>query len=345
MRRSLEPRVPSFEFIGESTGASRRQVLAGLAAGATVLGAGPSVGRAQADQRLHFLVPAGVGGGWDQTARAVAEAMTRARLVQSATLEHVSGGGGARAIGYLVATGQSQAQTLLVSSTPIVLRAVRGARPSYRELLPVASVIGDYGVIAVRADSPYRDFAALVSAVRRSPDDIWIAGGSVRGGMDHVLAARIFNTAAGVEPKAVRYLPYDAGGAAMAALLGAQQVSVLSTGLGEVLETPDRGAIRVLAVTARERVAEAPDVPTLRELGHDVTFIDWRGFFAAPQLPAATADSHAELLGRLIETPEWEAVRSRHGWQKLHHVRAEFQAFLEAEESTARIYLTALDLV
>ena len=340
MRRSLQLPVPS----SRSTGASRRSVLAGLGGAATVLAAAPSGVVAQADQRLHFLVPAGVGGGWDQTARAVAETMTRAGLVQSTTLEHVTGGGGSRAIGYLVSTGQSQQRTLMVSSTPIVLRAVRGASPSYRELQPVASVIGDYAVIAVRADSPHRDLASLATAVRRAPGDVRIAGGSVRGGMDHLLAARVFNVASGVEPKAVTYLPYDAGGAATTALLTGQ-VDVLSTGLGEVLETPDRSAMRVLAVSAPERVAEAPDLPTLRELGHDVTFVNWRGFFAAPQLPAATADSYAALLGRLLETPEWEAVRARHAWQTLYHARAEFSAFLEAEEATARQYLRALAIV
>jgi putative tricarboxylic transport membrane protein len=339
MRRSLEPRVSS----RQAGGASRRQALAGLAAGAAALAAGPRLGLAQADQRLHFIVPAAAGGGWDQTARAVAEALTRAGLVRTTTLEHVSGGGGARAIGYLISTGQSQQQTLLVSSTPIVLRAVRGASPSYRELQPVASVIGDYAVIAVRADSPHRDFASVAAAVRRAPGELRIAGGSVRGGMDHLLAARMFNVASGVEPRAVRYLPYDAGGGALEALL-TNQVEVLSSGLGEVLAASQSRDIRVLAVTAPERLAEAPDVPALRELGHDVTFVNWRGFFAAPQLPAATADDYAALLGQLVETPEWDSIRGRHGWQKLYHARADFQAFLEAEEAVARQYLTALGL-
>jgi putative tricarboxylic transport membrane protein len=317
--------------------------LAGLAAGAAALAAGPRLGEAQADERLHLIVPAAAGGGWDQTARAVADALTRAGLVRTTTLEHVSGGGGARAIGYLISTGQRQQQTLLVSSTPIVLRAVRGASPSYRELQPVASVIGDYAVIAVRADSPYRDFASVAAAVRRRPGEFRIAGGSVRGGMDHLLAARMFNVASGVEPRAVRYLPYDAGGGALEALL-TDQVEVLSTGLGEVLAASQSRDIRVLAVTAPERLPEAPDVPTLRELGHDVSFVNWRGFFAAPQLPAAMADDYAELLGQLVETPEWDSIRGRYGWQKLYHARADFQAFLEREEAVAREYLTALGL-
>lgn len=341
MRRSSSIRAAS----SSAPAVLRRQILYGLAAGAAALAAGPTISLAEASQRLHFLVPAGVGGGWDQTARAVAQAMTQAQLIESATLEHVSGGGGARAIGYLLTTGQTQERTLMVSSTPIVLRAVRGASPSYKELQPVASVIGDYAVIAVRADSRYRDFASLAAAVRRAPGDIWVAGGSVRGGMDHVLAARIFNTAAGVDPKAVKYLPFDAGGGAMEALLTTPQVEVLSTGLGEVLGSSEQSALRLLAVTSPERVPEATEVPTLRELGHDVTFVNWRGFFAAPQLPAATADAYAALLGQLIETPEWDAVRRRNAWQTIYHARDDFGAFLEAEEAKARASLQALDII
>ena len=326
---------------------TRRRTLAALG-GATAVAAAvagrPATVFAQASRRLHFLVPAGVGGGWDQTARAVAEAVKRAGLVDSTTLEHVSGDGGARAISYLMATGQTQPQTLMVSSTPIVLRAVRGASPSYRELKPVAALIADYAVIAVRADSPYRDFAALAAAVRQAPGDMRIAGGSVRAGMDHLLAARIFNLASGVDPKQIVYYPYDAGGAALGALLSGQ-VQALSTGLGEVLDAPGSSDLRVLAVTAAERVPEASGLPTLRELGHDVTFMNWRGFFGAPQLPDATADAHAELLGKLVATPEWETVRASHAWQTLYRPRAEFAALLEAEEATARRTLVALGMV
>lgn len=324
-------------------GATRRRVLGGLAAaGAVLAGAGGSL--AQEQNRLHFLVPARAGGGWDQTARAVADAMTKAKLVRSATLEHVSGGGGAKAISYLMTTGATQQDTLMVSSTPIVLRAVRGATPSYRELQPIASLIGDYTVIAVRANGPFADFSSLVSAVRRDPSRVRVAGGSLRGGMDHVLAARAFSISSGVEPREVVYLPYDAGGNAVSALM-TDQVNVLSVGLGEILAAPEASQIRVLAVTAAERLPEAPNLPTLRELGHDVTFINWRGFFGAPQMPAATADAHAVLIGRLLETPAWEATRARYAWQTLYRPRADFAAFLAQQEATAKRVLAALDII
>lgn len=331
------------EMLTVDANATRRRVLGGLAAGGALLtGAGRAL--AQAQSRLHFLVPARAGGGWDQTARAVADAMTKAKLVQSATLEHVSGGGGAKAISYLITTGATQQDTLMVGSTPIVLRAVRGATPSYHELQPIASLIGDYTVIAVRANGPFADFSSLVSAIRRDPSSVRVAGSSLRGGLDHVLAARAFSTAAGVEPREIVYLPYDAGGNAVTALL-TDQVNVLSGGLGEILGSPEASQLRVIAVTAAERVPDAPNLPTLRELGYDVTFINWRGFFGAPQMPAATADAHAVLLGRLLETPAWETVRSRYAWQTLYRPRAEFGAFLAEQEATAKRVLAALDII
>ena len=342
------PRMSRFdEKISTRPAVTRRRALVGLggvAATAAIAARGPRPVSAQEVRRLHFLVPAAVGGGWDQTARAVAEALTRTGLVESATLEHVSGGGGARAISYLVATGQTQPQTLMVGSTPIVLRAVRGATPSYRELQPIAALIADYAVIAVSADSPHRDFAALAAAVRRAPASVRVAGGSVRAGMDHLLAAKTFALASGIDPKQLVYHPYDAGGAAFDAVRGGQ-AEVLSSGLGEVLAPATAGQLRVLAVTAAERVPEAANLPTLRELGHDLTFVNWRGFFAAPQTPQATADAHAALLGRLVQTPEWEAICTRNAWQTLYSPRAEFAAMLEAEEATARRTLGALGIV
>jgi putative tricarboxylic transport membrane protein len=204
-------------------------------------------------------------------------------------------------------------------------------------------MIADYAVIAVRADSPYRDFTALAAAIRRDPGGHRIAGGSVRGGMDHLLAAQTFATASGVDPRQVVYHPYDAGGGALEAIRGGH-AEVLSTGLGEAMSAAATGELRVLAVTAPERVPEAASLPTLRELGYDVTFVNWRGFFGAPQMPSATADAHAALLGRVTQTPEWEAIRARNAWQTLYRPRAEFAALLQSEEAVARQTLAALGL-
>ena len=73
-------------------------------------------------KKIHFLIPGGAGGGWDGTARGTGEALTKAGLIDSATFENMSGGGGGKAIGYLIENSKSNHGTLMVNSTPIVIR-------------------------------------------------------------------------------------------------------------------------------------------------------------------------------------------------------------------------------
>lgn len=81
-------------------------------------------------ERVHFLIPAGAGGGWDGTARAVGRVLKETAIVDRVSFENLSGGGGGRAIAHFVETAARQSDTLLVSSTPIVIRALQGLIPT-----------------------------------------------------------------------------------------------------------------------------------------------------------------------------------------------------------------------
>ena len=109
-------------------------------------------------QDLHFLVPGGAGGGWDSTARGTGMVLRDAGLIDSASFENVSGAGGGKAIGMLIETADHQQETLMVNSTPIVVRSVTRLFPfSFRDLTPIARVIGDYQVLAVLTDGTTRE--------------------------------------------------------------------------------------------------------------------------------------------------------------------------------------------
>ncbi len=270
---------------------------------AAVVASAMSVGAAQAQvESIHFLVPGGAGGGWDSTARGTGEALAKSELVDKISYENMSGGGGGKAIAYLIKTAEQSQDTLMVNSTPIVIRSLSNVFPqSFRDLTPIAATIGDYAAFVVPKNSKYQSFTQLAEDYKKNPRSVSVAGGSSRGGMDHLVAALAFK-AAGGEPRKVKYLAYDAGGKAMAGLLSGE-TQVLSTGLSEALSLAEAGEVRILAMTGDERSKVAPDVPTLQELGYDATFVNWRGFFGSPDISDEQAAEYAKVLEKKCMTP------------------------------------------
>jgi len=309
---------------------TRRAVMAAAAAAMT-LGSSAMAGGHQVLDSIHFLIPGGAGGGWDGTARGTGEALTNAGLVGTASYENMSGGGGGVAIGYLIENADSNHGTLMVNSTPIVIRSLTGVFPhNFRDLTLVAGTIGDYAALVVSSDSPLNSMADLMAAYDADPSGTAIGGGSVPGGMDHLVAAMVME-AAGKDALGVKYIPYDAGGKAMAALLSGE-IKALSTGFSEAVALAQAGEVKILGVTADERVGAYADAPTMVEQGIDTTFVNWRGFFGAPGLPEDKVAAYQDAIAKMYETPEWEAVRARNGWVNIHNPGDDFKAFLEDQE-------------
>ena len=284
-------------------------------------------------EKIHFVIGGGAGGGWDGTARGTGEALTKSGMLKSASFENMSGGGGGKALAFMINTQPKN--TVLVQSTPLVLRSITRHEGyvtgsgvlSYKDVTPIAGVIGDYGAIAVAKNSPYKNFKDVVDAYKKNPSSIKMAGGSVRGSMDHLIGALAFQ-AAGANPNDVAYIPYDAGGKALAGLLSGE-TQIISTGLGELMGARDQ--VRIIGITAPSRIADAPDAPTLKEQGYDVQFVNWRGFFGPPNMSNKDKKALSTMLGKVMETPEWEAVRKRNAWVNIYNSDKDFVKFLDAQ--------------
>ncbi len=303
----------------------------------------PTLSSTKPLEHIHFLIPGGAGGGWDRTARGVGQALTQSGLVRRATFENMSGGGGARGIAHTIEVNEPN--LLLVNSTPIVVRALQRVFPqSFRDLTPIASVIGDYSVITVRAQSPFGTLAQLLSAQQAKPRKVAFAGGSVPGGTDHIVAAMVVK-AAGSDPRSTKYIPYDAGGKAMAGLLSGE-VQALSSGYGEVIDLARQGWVRILCIAAAERLAHEPNTPTCDEAGaRGAVFVNWRGFFASPGLTAERAQAYRAVLAAMYHQPAWHEVRERNGWVDIYHPGEQFVAMLEEQEASIGTLMQALDLL
>lgn len=309
---------------------TRRTLLAAAAATVAFSGFAMAGGHKVMDS-VHFLIPGGAGGGWDGTARGTGEALMNSGLVGTATFENMSGGGGGVAIGNLIENAASSHGTLMVNSTPIVIRALTGEiSQNFRDLTLVAGTVGDYAAIVVRADSPLTSMEDALKIYRETPEEFAIGGGSVPGGMDHLVAAIVMQ-GAGEDPTAFNYIGYDAGGDAMAGLLSGE-IDALSTGFSEAVALAGQGEVRILGVTAPDRVPAFDAAPTFAEQGIDAQFVNWRGFFAAPDLPADKLAAYQDMLAAMMETPEWETVRARMGLVNIFRPGDEFRTFLEGQE-------------
>ena len=283
----------------------------------------------------------------DGTARGTGEALTKAGFLKSASFENMSGGGGGKALSYII--NSKPEGTILVQSTPLVLRSITRHKGyvsgsgvlSYKDVVPIAGVIGDYGAIAVAKNSPYKNFKDVVAAYKSNPKSVKMAGGSVRGSMDHLIGALAFQEA-GADPNKVVYVPYDAGGKALAGLLSGE-TQILSTGLGEVMGARDQ--VRIIGITAPSRVADAPEVPTLKEQGFDVQFVNWRGFFGPPNMSSADKKKIAKMLGDVQKTPEWEAVRKRNAWVNIYNPDKKFVKFLKTQTKEMTALMKKLGVI
>ena len=214
------------------------------------------------------------------------------------------------------------------------MRAPKGMGKIYVSIKPrqLRNSIGSFQTKAAK-NSPYNSWKDVVAAYKANPKSVKMAGGSVRGSMDHLIGALAFQ-AAGANPNDVIYVPYDAGGKALAGLLSGE-TQIISTGLGELMGARDQ--VRIIGITAPARVSDAPNAPTLKEQGYDVQFVNWRGFFGPPGMSGSMKNEIAKMLGDVQKTPEWETVRARNAWVNIYNPGDKFVSFLEkqTEEMTA----------
>jgi putative tricarboxylic transport membrane protein len=289
-----------------------------------------------------IMAPAAPGGGWDQTARAMQEALQAEGISGNVQVTNVPGAGGTIGLAQFVNQFNGNPDALIVGGYVMVGAILTNASPvSLVNVTPIARLTGESDVIVVPANSELQTVDDLVAKLKADPGSVSWAGGSA-GGVDHI-AAGLFAKTVGVDPTTVNYIAYSGGGEALAAVLGGQ-VTVGISGLGEFDAQIQSGDLRALASTGAERL-EGSEIPTLSESGVDLVVENWRMVAAAPgitdeQKAAITAD-----IEKLVTSATWQGILETNGWTDMYLAGAEFEAQLAADISATEAILKDIGLV
>jgi putative tricarboxylic transport membrane protein len=297
--------------------------------------AGPESGQEETigypQRAVSFIAPAGSGSGYDVTMRALAGCLQDTGLVRvPLPITNIPGGGGVTALEYLD-SNRGADNVLSVYSPPLNLIRLNGSTTmNYRDnTTPIARLFVDYGVFAVRSDSPFQTLEEVMDALKEDPSAVRLGGISSYGSMDHLQFLKAAHAAGVGNLGQIAYTGYQ-DGTAVAQLLGGH-VDVVSTGISDSIGLVESGDIRALAVTAGKRVGKGltAQIPTCIEQGIDVTFVNWRGIFGPKDMPGYALAYWEEILAQTVETPEWAEICAEYGWDMEYAGHEEFLAFLD----------------
>lgn len=264
------------------------------------------------------IVPAKPGGGMDLTcklARKGLEPVAKQTQVNPALrISYLPGGIGAVAWNSVLSQRRAEPDTLVAFSGGSLLNLAQGkyGKVSAADVRWVAAVGTDYGMIAVREDSPYKTLRDLLDAIKRNPAGISIGAGGTVGSQDW-LKVSILAKQAGGEPKSLRFVAFEGGGESFTALL-AGYVQAVSGDVSEAALHSASGKIRVLAVMADKRLpGPLSHVPTAREQGFDLTWPIIRGVYMGPNVPDKDYRKWVTAFEKMMAQPSFEQLRAAHG--------------------------------
>ena len=252
---------------------------------------------------IEVVVHTGPGGGSDILARAVAGMIEKEKLLPvRMQVVNKTGGGGAVAAAYLAE--KAGEENTIGFFTGVWLTGPLTS-PEYkitlRDLTPVARLVLEPALIAVKADAPFKTMADFINAAKQNPGQLKQSGGSPTS-RDNVVR-QLLQKHTGVR---WAFISFPGGGERIAALLGGH-VNMMVIEPAEAGEHIRAGNMRVLAQVSDSRLPGFPNVPTLKEAGFDIPAVPQvRGVVAPPKIPADNVAYWEDVLLKLTKTASWK---------------------------------------
>ena len=331
-------RRPGAMSLGPST-TRRRYLQAAAAAGLSTLAGWSVPGRAQAypARPINFIVPWPAGSTSDNTMRALVQSAS-GFLGQSIVVENRPGASGMLGV-QVIAAARPDGYTIgqmPLSATRFAQIGTLKIDPR-KDLTPIARIAGLTFGIVVRDDSPYRTFEALLADARAKPGKLSYGSPGV-GNQTHI-GMEMIGLATGAT---FMHVPFKGGNEATLGLLGGQVDMVAdSSGWAPLVL---QGKLRLLCVWGEQRLKRFPDVPTLKELGHDIQITAPGGVVGPRGLPGEVVATLAEALDRAVRSTEFQATLDRFDMPAMYQGPADYGRYIAASWDQETQLIDRLDL-
>ena len=289
-------------------------------------------------RNVRLIVPFPAGGPADMLARLLSEKLTE-RWGQSVVIENIGGAAGnigAEATTRAVADGH----TLLLNASSHVINGILYPKLPYdpiKDFTPITQVASYQHMFVVHPAVTAKTVHEFIALAKAKPGQITI-GNSGIGTPGH-LAAELFKTTAGID---IIHVPYKGSAPATTDLLGGQLSGMFNNPVNTLPYTA-AGKLRALAVTGKQRLAVAPEVPTVAESGFpNFEAGTWFGLFGPANLPPALVTKIRDDVVRALRLPDVQQKLGAQAWDTIGNTAAEFAALIRSDhESWSKVIKAA----
>ena len=287
---------------------------------------------------IDFVIMAGPGGGADQIARFIQSVAERYDLTSRPLVPNNQGGGsGAEALLHLNNASDPD-HTILVTLNSFFTTPLRQANLGIdiQTFTPVAMMGVDPFVLWMHVDSGITDFEGFLAQARAMNGE-FVMGGTGTGQEDSIVIA-FMSGAYGLD---IKYIPYDGGGAVARDLAG-QQIMATVNNPAEAKGFYEAGNFVPRLAFSDERMEAYPDVPTMKEKGHDFSYYNQRAIVGAPGMSDEAAAYYREVFGRVYEGEQWQAYLQSESMSPLPMDGAETRAYWTTQVQNHRQLLAQI---
>jgi putative tricarboxylic transport membrane protein len=295
----------------------------------------PAFAQSQTDDP-ECVAPANPGGGFDLTCR-IAQTGLEPQISEPVQVTFMPGGIGAVAYNLFNTTRTDDGSAIVAFSIGSLLNIVTGKYSAFTEkgVRWIGTAGADFGAVVMRADNEYQDLKQLMNDVSADPASVVVGAGGSVGSQDWMKGALLLREA-GASPMDLRYVAFDGGGDAIAALLGGS-IEVYMGDVGEMVPHIESGQMRILAVMSPERLdAPLAEILTAIEQGFNVEWTIMRGFYTGGNVSDVDYQAWVEAFQAAYATEEFAAVQKERGLLPLNLARAELQASIEQRVQALR---------